>query len=123
MAKGTSKDLASRGRWTIPTPKAPLRDAFNFLKRGDAWIRIGMCALTITILFVVMFGWSPAFEYRTRTTPGRDLHARTTFEFPDSELIRRQASWTHSSSTLRMPLIKRGVARILESGFRRNWRL
>ena len=45
-----------------------------------------MCALTITILYVIMFGWSPAFPYRTRTTPGRDLHARTAFEYPDSEL-------------------------------------
>ena len=76
----------NRGRWTIPTPKTPLRDAFNFLKRTDAWIRIGMCALTITILYVVMFGWSPAFPYRTRTTPGRDLHARTAFEYPDAQL-------------------------------------
>ena len=90
MAKTTGKDFASRGRWSVPTPKAPLREALNFLKRGDVWIRIGMCALTITILFVVMFGWSPAFEYRTRTTPGRDLHARTTFEFPDSELTQEK---------------------------------
>ncbi len=37
------------------------------------------------ILFVVMFGWAPAFPYRTRLTPQRDLHARIAFEYPDIE--------------------------------------
>ncbi len=38
-----------------------------------------------TFLYVIMFGWVPAFPYRTRIAPLRDLHARAAFQAVDSE--------------------------------------
>jgi putative nucleotidyltransferase with HDIG domain len=66
-----------------PAPKAPLRRVTEFLKRPDVWARIGLCALTTTILYVVMFGWDPPFSYRARQAPLRDLHANTSFLYED----------------------------------------
>lgn len=57
----------------------------DFLGRTDVWKRIGLCSLTTLVLYIIMFGWEPAFEYRTRMAPLRDLHARTDFEFADNE--------------------------------------
>ena len=51
--------------------------------RPDVWARIGLCALTATMLYVVMFGWEPPFPYRVRQAPLRDLHAHTSFEYDD----------------------------------------
>jgi hypothetical protein len=69
----------------MPTPKAPLKIMEDFLCRTDVWLRIGLCSITTLILYIVMFGWEPAFEYRTGMAPLRDLNARTSFEFADNE--------------------------------------
>ncbi len=66
-----------------PAPKAPLRKAAEFMKRSDVWARIGLCALTAAILYVVMFGWEEPFSYRVRQAPVRDLHANTSFLYED----------------------------------------
>jgi len=66
-----------------PAPKAPLVKAAEFMKRSDVWARIGLCLLTTTILYVVMFGWDQPFSYRVREAPIRDLHAHTTFLYED----------------------------------------
>ncbi len=73
----------SRNRWMIPAPKAPLRKAMEFMARADVWSRIGLCVLTTTILYVVMFGWDPPFSYRVRQAPLRDVHAHTAFPYDD----------------------------------------
>ncbi len=72
-----------RKRWTLSPPKAPFETAAEFFKRGDVWARVALCAVATSILWVVMAGWAPAFSYRVREAPLRDLHARTTFEFDD----------------------------------------
>ena len=74
-----------RTRWMLPPRKAPFATAKAFVQRGDVWRRVGLCALTTAILWTVMFGWAPPFEYRVREAPQRDLHARTSFEFRDFE--------------------------------------
>lgn len=74
---------SNRNRWTLPTPKAPLQKVMEFMARSDVWSRIGLCLLTTTILFVVMFGWDPPFPYRVRQSPLRNLHAHTSFKFED----------------------------------------
>ena len=42
-----------------------------------------MCTLVTLMLFAVMNGWNPPFEYRLREAPLRDLHAHTEFQFED----------------------------------------
>lgn len=65
--------------------KAPFTRVLDFFKRNDVWSRVGLCLLTTTILWLVTFGWSPAFPYRVREAPTRNLHSRTAFEFADNE--------------------------------------
>ena len=79
-----SNPSANRNRWIPAAPKAPHQLALEFLRRADVWLRIGLCALVTTILFVVMNGWNPPFEYRLREAPARNLHAHTEFQFEDS---------------------------------------
>jgi putative nucleotidyltransferase with HDIG domain len=78
-----SNSSTNRNRWIVPAPKPPLAIVADFLKRSDVWSRIGLCALTTTILWIVMFGWAPPFSYRLRQEPMRDMHARVTFDYPD----------------------------------------
>lgn len=76
-------NASNKKRWIPATPKAPLRKGIEFLQRTDVWVRIGLCALATTILFVTMFGWNPPFQYRLRQAPLRNLHAHTSFEYDD----------------------------------------
>ena len=78
-----SNASSSRNKWMTPAPKAPLTLVAEFLRRADVWARIGLCALTAAILFVVMFGWEPPFPCRVRQAPLRDLHAHTSFQYDD----------------------------------------
>ena len=78
-----SNPTANRNRWIPAAPKAPHQLAFEFLKRTDVWLRIGLCTLVTLMLFVVMNGWNPPFEYRLREAPLRNLHAHTEFQFED----------------------------------------
>jgi len=67
----------------LPAPKGSFQKIIEFLSRGDVWSRIGLCALTTLILYVVMFGWDPPFAHRVRQAPIRDMHAHTSFEYRD----------------------------------------
>ncbi|QEG21255.1 HD family phosphohydrolase [Mariniblastus fucicola] len=78
-----SNSSLKRKRWTLSPPKAPFETAAEFFKRGDVWTRVALCAVATSLLWVVMAGWAPAFSYRVREAPLRDLHARTTFEYDD----------------------------------------
>ena len=73
----------NKNRWIPATRKAPLRKALEFLQRPDVWTRIGICFLATSLLYVVMFGWDPPFQYRLREAPLRDLHAHTEFDYYD----------------------------------------
>ncbi len=64
-------------------PKAPHTAVLEFLRRSDVWARVGLCALTTSILWIFAFGWAPSFPYRVRQCPIRDLHAHTAFEYDD----------------------------------------
>ena len=80
-----SNSSLQRKRWTLSPPKAPFTKVAEFFKRSDVWIRVGLCLLMTTILWLVMTGWEEPFSYRVREAPTRDLHARTTFEYRDLE--------------------------------------
>ena len=78
-----SNASSSRSRWILPAPKGSFQKAIEFLARSDVWARIGLCAATTLILYVVMFGWDPPFAHRVRQAPLRDLHAHTSFLYKD----------------------------------------
>ena len=71
---------SNRGRWTLPTPKAPLRMAAEFFSNARVWQRLGIFFAATTLLYIIMYGWVPAFPYRDREAPLRNLHARTAFQ-------------------------------------------
>ena len=78
-----SNSSLQRKRWTLSPPKAPFETAAEFFQRSDVWARVALCIIFTSILWTVMVGWAPAFPYRVREAPLRDLHARITFEFDD----------------------------------------
>lgn len=85
-----SNVTSARNRWMVPAPKPPIQLLIEFMKRGDVWSRIGLCALTTLILYVVMFGWDPPFAYRARQAPMRDMHAHTAFSYPDYKATEKE---------------------------------
>ena len=89
-----SNSSLKRKRWTLSPPKAPFETAAEFFKRGDVWARVALCAVATSILWVVMAGWAPAFPYRVREAPLRDLHARTAFEFDDLQATAQEKQRT-----------------------------
>ena len=107
---------SNRGKWISVTPKAPWEVAINFLSRSGVWNRIGLLLFFITALFVLMFGWDPAFPYRTRIAPLRNLHARTAFEAVDSdatslarELAREKFACYYINSPRRLDQLRKGL--------------
>ncbi|MEM9941987.1 MAG: HDIG domain-containing metalloprotein [Planctomycetota bacterium] len=78
-----SNSSSQRSRWTLPEPKAPIQKVMEFLGRADVWTKIGICLASTLVLYSVMFGWEPAFPYRIRQAPTRDLHAHTSFKYVD----------------------------------------
>ena len=74
---------SNRGRWILPTPKAPFKIVVDFFRRPAVWQRLGIYLAATTLLYIIMFGWIPAFPYRDRLAPLRDLHARTAFQAVD----------------------------------------
>ena len=78
---------SNRGRWILPTPKAPIGILVDFFKNPFAWQRIGIYVAATTLLYIIMFGWIPSFPYRDRLAPLRDLHARTEFKAIDSDAV------------------------------------
>ena len=70
-------------RWNLPVPRGPVKVLTDALANPVIWARFGLCAITAVILWIVMFGWSPAFPYRTRQAPTRQLRARVEFKYID----------------------------------------
>lgn len=107
---------SNRGKWINVSPKTPWEVAAKFLSRSGVWNRIGLLLLFITALFVQMFGWEPAFPYRTRIAPLRNLHARTAFEAFDSdatslarELAREKFACYYINSPRRLDQLRKGL--------------
>ena len=87
-------ETVNRGRWTTPSPQGAWKVVQEVLRQPDVWLRIGLVVAFTSVLYVIMMAWNPAFQYRTRIAPQRNLHARTTFEAVDRDatvLARGQA--------------------------------
>ena len=78
-----STPSTNRNRWIPAAPKAPHQLIFEFFRRSDVWLRIGLCTFATIMLLLVMNGWNPPFQYRLREAPHRNLHAHTEFQFED----------------------------------------
>ena len=81
-----SNNTTSRGRRSLPNSRTGISAvAMDFLGRRDVWSKFLLCGLASIVLWLLAFGWQPAFPYRTREAPLRDMYARTSFEFLDTQ--------------------------------------
>lgn len=79
-----SNHSTNRIRRSLPTSRTGVyASAVDFLSRRDVWSKILLCGLATITLWVLTWGWAPAFPYRTRQAPLRDMYARAKFEFED----------------------------------------
>ena len=81
-----SNNTTSRKRRSLPKSRTGISAvALDFLGRRDVWSKFLLCGLTSIVLWALAFGWQPAFPYRTREAPLRDMYARTSFEYLDTQ--------------------------------------
>ncbi len=71
-------------RWTAPSPKKPLTLVREQLSHSQVWIRVGLCLVTMLVLWIVTAGWAPGFSWRARRAPMYYPHARVAFRYIDS---------------------------------------
>ncbi len=55
------------------------------LGRSEVMWRIGLCVLATIVMWCVLQGWAPPFEYRLGYTPTRDIDAKVSFKQFDSK--------------------------------------
>ena len=55
------------------------------LRQRDTWNRFLICLLAAVTLWLMTGGWAPAFPFRERIAPTRNVHARVAFKFDDRE--------------------------------------
>ena len=81
-----SNNSTSRVRRSLPNSRTGISAAtMEFVGRRDVWSKFLLCGLTSIVLWLLAFGWNPAFPYRTRQAPLRDMYARASFEFLDTQ--------------------------------------
>ncbi len=81
-----SGNTQSRLRRSLPNTKSGiLHAAQSFFGQQDVWTKILVCAAATISLYIFTFGWSPAFPYRTRKAPLRDVYAKANFKFEDKQ--------------------------------------
>ncbi len=54
------------------------------LRQRDVWIRVGLCLMTMLVLWIVTAGWAPGFPWRARRAPMYFPHARVAFRYIDA---------------------------------------
>jgi hypothetical protein len=92
MANGNKR----RGRFdrtsALELPPGMIARTYEYLRRGDVALRIGLCLLTAVVISLATRSWAPPFSYRTGHTPQRDILAN--FKLPNAtatEEARREA--------------------------------
>ncbi len=79
-----SNTSTNRLRRSLPTSKTGVyASAAEFFARRDVWTKILVCSIATLTLWVFTLGWAPAFPYRTRQAPLRDMYSRTDFKAED----------------------------------------
>ena len=53
--------------------------------RREVLSKVALCSLATIALWSLSWGWNPAFAYRTRQSPLRDMYARANFTFEDKQ--------------------------------------
>lgn len=79
-----SNSSTNRLRRSLPTSKTGIyASTAEFFSRRDIWMKILVCSIATLTLWVFTLGWAPAFPYRMREAPLRDMYSRTNFEAED----------------------------------------
>jgi putative nucleotidyltransferase with HDIG domain len=74
----------SRARWAIPEPRGSFKFVAEWIRSPYVGMRMLLCTIAATILWLVCNGWAPSFPYRDRLAPLHRVQARVPFEIPDA---------------------------------------
>src|SRR5215510_10780350 len=88
MANNSQKRTRSERVAAIELPPNPAERLLESLQRFDVLARIALCALAAVVLWLVVGGWNPPFDYRTGYVPQRDVVARVPFKKEDPDATR-----------------------------------
>ena len=88
MSSGTTKRTRSDHVAQLDLPPNRMERALAIIRRGDVLNRLGICSISILIMWAITGGWSLRMPYREGATPNRDIVARQTFERDDEERTR-----------------------------------
>ncbi|MEZ6093093.1 MAG: HDIG domain-containing protein [Pirellulaceae bacterium] len=79
---------SNRSRWTVAPPKSVWHGVKVFLQQEHLWNRVAVSFAGAMILYFCSQAWVPAFPYRYRQIPTREMAAKVRFEFFDVEATR-----------------------------------
>lgn len=93
MSTGSPK----RKRSEVTLPPGQIARAVAIFRRQDVLARIGLCVLAALLLWLITAAWAPAFPYRVRQTPPRDIVARVGFAVENEQATVEQRQKARSS--------------------------
>ncbi len=89
MSTGVKKKRRIDRVTALELPPGMWGSLFGQLRRGHVLIRLGMCAVTALLLWVITRGWAPPMPFHAGDVPQRDIVGRTQFEQDDVEATRK----------------------------------
>jgi len=69
----------------LELPPGLVERTIEYLHQGRVLARLGLCLLTIVVLWGVTRAWQPPMSFRPGFTPRRNIVARTSFSKPDPQ--------------------------------------
>src|SRR5438105_12577648 len=91
MAFRSQKRTRSERVAALELPPGMLDRAWQYLRRGDVLLRLGLCVLTILALWAVTAAWRPPLAYRTGYVPPRNISAKVAFQKSSTDEARERA--------------------------------
>jgi putative nucleotidyltransferase with HDIG domain len=73
----------------LELPPGLVERTWEYLKRSDVLLRLGLCVLTVAGLWVVTRAWTIPLGYHRNYTPTRDVVAKVSFRREDPERTRQ----------------------------------
>jgi putative nucleotidyltransferase with HDIG domain len=89
MSNGGQKRTRLERVAAIELPPGSLERTWDYLKRADVLVRLGLCVLTVVGLWLVTAAWTMPLGYHRNFTPSRDIVAKVSFRRDDPERTRQ----------------------------------
>ncbi len=83
MSTGSRKKRRIDRVTSLELPPGMWGNLWDQVRSGRVLVRLLLCAIAASLLWVVTKGWAPPLRYHAGDVPGRDIVARTQFEKED----------------------------------------